>query len=80
MIVEGIMTISANIQLRHFGSGAAGTKEWLASSKDIVIVATDMFVLLGEQYMQPSILSSEPLTPSQLELGKKIAKKHGLTK
>ena len=74
------MNIVTNIQLQRLGSGGAGTKEWLASSKDMVIVAHDFLVLLGEERVQPSILSSEPLTSDQIELGKKIAKKHGLTK
>jgi len=71
------MTIAANIRT-GFGSGSAGSKDQVESGKDVVIVANDFYGLLEEQPIKTTILSSRPLTPAQIELGKKIAKKHGL--
>ncbi len=52
------MSILADVQLGCVGSGGAGTKEWLTSTKDMVIVANDFSVLHGEGQSQ-GIHSSE---------------------
>lgn len=58
-------------------SGGAGTKEWLAAIGGSIISSYEPSVL--REFYRASLLLAAPLSPGQIELGRQVASRHGLT-
>jgi hypothetical protein len=58
-------------------SGGAGTKEWLAAIGGSIISSYEPSVL--REFYCASVLLAAPLSPEQIELGRKVASRHGFT-
>ena len=58
-------------------TGGAGTKEWLESIEGWTVLAYDLFY--RQDVSTKPMLSSSPLTQSDIEIGRKIAQQYGLT-
>jgi len=63
------------IQSRSCMTGGAGTKDWLESIAGYNVLACEPFLDIQRKPM----LSSGPLTASDIEIGRKIASQYGLT-
>jgi hypothetical protein len=73
------MSAVALSKLHSHNSGGAGTKEWLARIGGTIVMASDLTAICRYSFEQTSMLSSGPLTASDIEIGRKIANQYGLT-
>ena len=69
--------MNMSFQSQNCITGGAGTKEWLDASAGWIVLASEA-TYAQDMHHRP-MLSSAPLTESDIEIGRRIAKQYGLT-